>query len=75
MPFPNILICTYHGRHVVAEVYKNRFLEDWAEMTRIRKPIIAAVSGYAVCQRFPLYASLILLFFAAWRWLRAGPNV
>ncbi|KAF8070348.1 enoyl-CoA hydratase [Lyophyllum atratum] len=32
----------------VAQAYKNRFLEDWAEMTRIRKPIIAAVSGYAL---------------------------
>ncbi|KAF5385864.1 hypothetical protein D9615_002358 [Tricholomella constricta] len=31
-----------------SEVYKTRFLEDWAEMTRIRKPIIAAVSGYAL---------------------------
>ena len=30
------------------EVYKNKFLEDWADMTKIRKPIIAAVSGYAV---------------------------
>lgn len=31
-----------------ADVYKNRFLEDWADVTRIRKPIIAAVSGYAL---------------------------
>jgi len=31
-----------------SHVFKNRFLEDWAEMTRIRKPIIAAVSGYAL---------------------------
>ncbi|KAG6886297.1 hypothetical protein C0993_006707 [Termitomyces sp. T159_Od127] len=31
-----------------ADAYKNRFLENWAEMTRIRKPIIAAVSGYAL---------------------------
>ncbi|KAG6866659.1 hypothetical protein C0991_000769 [Blastosporella zonata] len=31
-----------------ADAYKNRFLEDWAKMTRIRKPIIAAVSGYAL---------------------------
>ncbi|XP_006460912.1 hypothetical protein AGABI2DRAFT_192491 [Agaricus bisporus var. bisporus H97] len=31
-----------------ADVYKNRFLEDWAEMARISKPIIAAVSGYAL---------------------------
>ncbi|KXN90140.1 Enoyl-CoA hydratase, mitochondrial [Leucoagaricus sp. SymC.cos] len=31
-----------------ADVYKNRFLEDWADMTKIGKPIIAAVSGYAL---------------------------
>ena len=30
------------------DVYKNKFLENWALMTTIRKPIIAAVSGYAV---------------------------
>ncbi len=34
--------------HPVADVYQNRFLENWQEITRIRKPIIAAVSGYAV---------------------------
>ena len=32
----------------VADVYQNRFLENWQEISRIRKPIIAAVSGYAV---------------------------
>jgi len=31
-----------------ADVYQNRFLETWQEITRIRKPIIAAVSGYAL---------------------------
>ncbi|KAF5351725.1 hypothetical protein D9756_007463 [Leucocoprinus leucothites] len=31
-----------------ADVYKNRFLGDWADMTKIGKPIIAAVSGYAL---------------------------
>lgn len=30
------------------EVYKNRFLEDWGQLTALRKPIIAAVSGYAL---------------------------
>ena len=30
------------------EVYKNRFLEDWGNLTSLRKPVIAAVSGYAV---------------------------
>lgn len=31
-----------------ADVYQNRFLEDWADMTKISKPIIAAVSGFAL---------------------------
>jgi len=31
-----------------ADVYKNKFLENWSAMTQIRKPIIAAVSGYAL---------------------------
>jgi hypothetical protein len=32
----------------VADVYQNRFLENWQDIARVRKPIIAAVSGYAV---------------------------
>ncbi|KAJ7647573.1 enoyl-CoA hydratase [Roridomyces roridus] len=31
-----------------SEVYKTRFLEDWTQLTKTRKPIIAAVSGYAL---------------------------
>ncbi|PFH52054.1 hypothetical protein AMATHDRAFT_74544 [Amanita thiersii Skay4041] len=31
-----------------ADVYKNKFLENWSEICRIRKPIIAAVSGFAL---------------------------
>jgi len=31
-----------------ADVYKNKFLEDWAAITNLRKPLIAAVSGYAL---------------------------
>jgi hypothetical protein len=34
--------------HTVAEVYSDQFLADWQDITSIRKPIIAAVSGYAV---------------------------
>ena len=33
---------------VVAEVFKGKFLESWGLLSTIRKPIIAAVSGYAV---------------------------
>lgn len=31
-----------------ADVYKNNFLESWQDLTKTRKPIIAAVSGYAL---------------------------
>ncbi|OBZ66453.1 putative enoyl-CoA hydratase, mitochondrial [Grifola frondosa] len=31
-----------------SDVFKNRFLENWSLMTSFRKPIIAAVSGYAL---------------------------
>lgn len=31
-----------------SDVFKNRFLEDWGTIGKLRKPIIAAVSGYAV---------------------------
>ncbi|VDB83218.1 unnamed protein product [Peniophora sp. CBMAI 1063] len=30
------------------DAYKNRFLENWGTLTSLRKPIIAAVSGYAL---------------------------
>ncbi|KAH9963818.1 enoyl-CoA hydratase [Russula dissimulans] len=32
----------------VADAYQNRFLEEWQAVATIRKPIIAAVSGYAL---------------------------
>ncbi|KAJ7668452.1 enoyl-CoA hydratase [Mycena polygramma] len=31
-----------------SDVFKNRFLEEWGALSKIRKPIIAAVSGYAL---------------------------
>lgn len=31
-----------------AEVYSKDYLVDWAKLSSIRKPIIAAVSGYAL---------------------------
>jgi enoyl-CoA hydratase len=31
-----------------ADVYKNKFLEDWGRIAHLRKPLIAAVSGYAL---------------------------
>ncbi|CCM05379.1 uncharacterized protein FIBRA_07595 [Fibroporia radiculosa] len=31
-----------------SDAFKNRFLENWALLSQIRKPIIAAVSGYAL---------------------------
>lgn len=42
----------------VADVYKNKFLEDWGKIAHLRKPLIAAVSGYAVR---PISVSLHML--------------
>ncbi len=33
---------------LVSDVFKGKFLESWSLLSTIRKPIIAAVSGYAV---------------------------
>ena len=46
----------------VADVYHNKYLENWQEMTKIRKPIIAAVSGYAVSNDHPLPVRPVFLF-------------
>ncbi|KAI0058036.1 enoyl-CoA hydratase [Artomyces pyxidatus] len=45
-----------------SDAYKNRFLENWSALTRLRKPVIAAVSGYALgggCE-LALMADIIL---------------
>lgn len=34
-----------------AEVYRSNFLGSWARVTSFRKPIVGAVSGYAVGAR------------------------
>jgi len=31
-----------------SDVFKNKFLENWSLMSQLRKPVIAAVSGYAL---------------------------
>jgi enoyl-CoA hydratase/carnithine racemase len=41
-----------YGIHQVADVYQNGFLENWQDIAKIRKPIIAAVSGYAVSSSY-----------------------
>lgn len=30
------------------DCYSNKFLSHWDQLTRVRKPVIAAVNGYAV---------------------------
>lgn len=38
------------------DVYRNQFLRDWGKIQTLSKPIIAAVSGYAV-RSPPFYIS------------------
>ena len=45
----------------VADVFKGKFLESWSLLSTIRKPIIAAVSGYAVS---PATSSSVLVLVA-----------
>lgn len=34
--------------NVAIECYKNNFLGHWTDITQVKKPIIAAVNGFAV---------------------------
>lgn len=43
-----------------AEVYRTQFLGRWTKMNAVRKPIIGAVSGYAV-SKLSLLCSRALL--------------
>ena len=36
-----------------ADVYRDQFLGHWSKMNSVRKPIVGAVSGYAVRWRAP----------------------
>lgn len=55
----SLLIYSYHAEKAGADIkemstltfignYKKNFIGDWTGITNIRKPIIAAVNGYAV---------------------------
>lgn len=41
------------------DTYKNNFLGHWAEMIEIKKPIIAAVNGYAVSHFFFFFSRFL----------------
>lgn len=49
------------------------FLLHWDQVARSKKPIIAAVNGYAVSAVFRVHC--IDSLFVAWWWLRVGDDV
>ena len=49
---PSFYICPRSHPAQDVDVYRNQFLRDWGKISTLSKPIIAAVSGYAV--RSPL---------------------
>lgn len=44
-----------------ADIYKVKFPSHWDRIASFRKPIIAAVDGYAVCIGFDIAISTFLL--------------
>jgi hypothetical protein len=50
----------------VEEAYTSNFIANWNVVSKLNKPIIAAVSGYAVCVHIPP-DHLTLTIVARWR--------
>ena len=48
--FLSLCVCLWSS--TVSDAFKGKFLESWSLLSTIRKPIIAAVSGYAVSHSF-----------------------
>jgi hypothetical protein len=45
-----------------SDAYRNDFLANWSRISQIRKPVIAAVSGYAVSLLpHSLYFSVVII--------------
>ena len=47
------------------EVVQERFISSWQDLTKIQKPIIAAVNGYAVLPRSPQSSCPLPPFFVS----------
>lgn len=64
-----------------AEVYSKDYLVDWAKLSRIRKPIIAAVSGYALgggCElalMYTLTSNFLFRMFSTLSQVRHHPRI
>jgi enoyl-CoA hydratase len=53
----------------VAEAYTTNFLANWEVIAKLQKPVIAAVSGYAVCpQTHLLVTTSSFEFLPSARW-------
>ncbi len=52
--------------YLVSDVYKNNFLENWSVMSKLRKPVIAAVSGFAVRISHPVAGTINQVLMSSW---------
>ncbi|GAA6029018.1 hypothetical protein JCM8097_001554 [Rhodosporidiobolus ruineniae] len=57
-----------------AEVYKGDFLAHWTELSSFRKPIVAAVSGYAVSRMLPSPMPVLFDILSEWIDSRGGTD-
>lgn len=67
----NVHFLPYSAEHLyfpfpVAEAYTSNFLSNWEVISKLNKPVIAAVSGYAVCVNVSL-DHFALTIVARWR--------
>ncbi len=57
-----------------AQAYKTNFLGHWGKINDIKKPIIAAVNGFAVCILFVFFISMHVSFISLYIYILLWKN-